>query len=362
MAQSLRAGIRYGLDRAGHLNIRLAACYILPIMGKKFAILGAGNVGTALALVLADQGFTVRMYSIEPEVTDDINRRHRNTKYLKDVPLPGSITADDDIGRVLKGAQGVVLAVPSFALKEVIAKAAPHLERDATIGCITKGLDPETLLPLGAIVREILPAHLRRRYCLIGGPAIANEIARRMPSAVIVAGDDAKAARKLASALQGDVFKAGTSHDVIGVGYAMALKNVYAIALGLTQGLGLPMNTQALILTQAVMEMGMFLKACGAEPETAMSLAGLGDLLVTGLSPHGRNRTYGEKLVKAKTKDPKKLGLTTVEGIKAAPITKKLAKKHRLKAPLFEAVLKCLAEEKDFSRPFTEYLNKLRLK
>jgi len=331
-------------------------------MGKKFAILGAGNVGTALALVLAGRGFPVVMYSIEPEVTEDINRRHRNTKYLKGVSLPANITADDDMDRVLRNAYGVIMAVPSFALKEVVAKAAPHLGKNVVIGSITKGLDPETLLPLGAIVRDLLPPHARRKYCLIGGPAIANEIANGMPSAVIIAGDDITAAKKLATAMQGDVFKAGTSHDVIGVGYAMALKNVYAIALGLTQGLGLPMNTQALILTQAIMEMGLFLKACGAEPETAMSLAGLGDLMVTGLSSHGRNRTYGEKLVKAKSKDPETMGLTTVEGIKAAPITKKLARKYKIKAPLLEAVLKCLAAEKDFSEPFAEYLKKLRLK
>jgi glycerol-3-phosphate dehydrogenase (NAD(P)+) len=223
-------------------------------------------------------------------------------------------------------------------------------------------LDGKTLQPLGLTARALLPAAARKNFCLIGGPAIANEIARRMPSAVVVASRNARAAKKLAAALQGEVFKAGTSRDVIGVGYAMALKNVYALALGLTQGLKLPMNTQALIMAQAIEEMGRFLKACGAQAETAMSLAGLGDLLVTGLSPHGRNRTYGEKLVTAKTKDPKKLGLTTVEGLRAAPVMKKLAQSHKIKAPLLEAVLACLAADKDFSQPFVKYLKNLRLK
>lgn len=331
-------------------------------MKTNFAVLGAGNVGTALALVLAGHGSPVRMYSIEPEVTEAINRRHSNDKYLAGVKLPRNISADDDIAAVLKGADAVILAVPSFALKEVVAKAAPHLKPTAVIGTITKGLDPENLLPLGASAERLLPAANRRNYCLIGGPAIANEIARRMPSAVVVASHNPKAARRLADAFHGEVFKAGTSPDVIGVGYAMALKNVYAISLGLTQGLGFPMNSQALILTQAIMEMGRFLKACGADPETAMSLAGLGDLLVTGLSSHGRNRTYGEKLVSAKAKDPKALGLTTVEGINAAPVVKKLAKKHKLKAPLFEAVLACLAADRNFAKPFVNYLKELKLK
>jgi glycerol-3-phosphate dehydrogenase (NAD(P)+) len=326
------------------------------------AVLGAGNVGTALAQVLAGKGYRVRIYSIEPAVTADINRRHRNSKYLQGVGLSRNISASDDLETVLQDAAIVILAVPSFALKEVVAKAVPHLKTGVVIGSITKGLDPESQKPLGATVSELLPKHIQKDYCLIGGPAIANEIARRMPSAVVIAGKNKKAAQKLAQALQGDTFKAGTSQDVVGVGYAMALKNVYAIALGMTQGLGLPMNTQALILTQAIMELGRFLKACGAEPETAMSLAGLGDLMVTGFSPHGRNRTYGEKLVKAKSKDPKKMGLTTVEGITAAPITQTLARKRKIQAPLFEAVLKCLDAKKDFSRPFTEYLRDLRLK
>jgi glycerol-3-phosphate dehydrogenase (NAD(P)+) len=331
-------------------------------MGKNTAVLGAGNVGTALALVLAGQGHRVRMYSIEPDVTADINRRHRNAKYLQGVGLPRNISADDDLKNVLQDADIVILAVPSFALKEVVAKAAPHLSSGVVIGSITKGLDPISLKPLGATVSNLLPERIQHNYCLIGGPAIANEIARRTPSAVVVASANPNAAKKLAAALQGEAFKAGTSQDVVGVGYAMALKNVYAIALGLTQGLGYPMNTQALILTQAIMELGQFLKACGAEPETAMSLAGLGDLMVTGFSPHGRNRTYGEKLVKAKSKDPLKMGLKTVEGISAAPITKKLARKHKIKAPLFEAVLKCLDADRDFSKPFVRYLKELRLK
>lgn len=331
-------------------------------MTKSYAVLGAGNVGTALALVLAEHGKPVRIYSIEPDVMQDINRNHRNSKYLEGVALPKNVTALADLGKTLGDARFVILAVPSFALKQVVAEALPHLKAGTVMGCITKGLDEKTLKPMGAEVIGSLPMKIRKNFCLIGGPAVANEIARRKPSAVVVASENLAAARKLANEFQGDVFKAGTSNDVKGVGYAMALKNAYAISLGLTQGLGHPMNTQALVMTEAIAEMGRFLKACGAEPETAMSLAGLGDLLVTGLSAHGRNRTYGEKLAKANTKDPQKLGLTTVEGIKVAPLMRKLARQHKLKTPLLDAVLACLAAEKDFAKPFIGYLKKIRLK
>ncbi len=331
-------------------------------MPKSFAILGAGNVGTALALVLAEHKRPVKIYSIEPDVTQDINSKHENRKYLKGVKLQKNIRAYAKISEALLNADVVILAVPSFALKEVMTQAIPFLKPSTLIGSITKGLDETTLLPLGVTAAGLLPKELRKNYCLIGGPAIANEIAHRKPSALLIASDNPAAAKRLAACFQGDILKAGTSADLLGVGYAMALKNIYAISLGLTQGLDLPMNTRALVMTQAVQETGALLKAAGAQEGTAMSLAGLGDLLVTGLSAHSRNRTYGEKLVHARTNDPKKLGLTTVEGIRTAGIAARLAKKYKLKLPLLQTVVKCITAKGKYEQPFIQYLKDLRLK
>ncbi len=333
----------------------------LHAMKHKTAILGCGNMGTALALVLAESGQTVSLYSIEDDVTREINTKHKNTKYLAGIKLPKGIDATGSIEDAMRGASMVIFAVPSFALDEVAQKAVAYLKKDTLIGCITKGFDKTCGSPLGLCMASWLPAAFRKNYCLIGGPAVASELAHMKPSAIEIASTNPAAAKKMAAAFQGDILKAATTQDVTGVAYAMALKNIYAIGLGLCDGLKYPMNTKALITTQSIMEMGTILKAVGAKSETAMSLAGLGDLIVTGFSSHGRNRTFGERLAKAKTKDPRKLGLTTVEGLAASVIGQRLAHRLKLKTPLMDAICDCLAAEKKFEQPFIDYLKKLRL-
>jgi glycerol-3-phosphate dehydrogenase (NAD(P)+) len=328
---------------------------------RPIAILGAGNAATALALVLARHGAPVRLWTIEPDVADDVNRNHRNAKYLSGVGLPANISAHGDIGPTLAGAQIVICAVPSHAIVETLRAASGHLAEDAVVASITKGIDETTLAPISVQAAEALPEAIRHRLCVVAGPAVANEIAQGHPAAMVVASADADTARLVADALSGTHIKAATSTDISGAGYAMALKNAYAIALGMCDGLKFPMNTKALIITLALEEMARILAAAGAEPQTATSLAGLGDLLVTGLSPHGRNRTYGERLVGATTKDPAQLGLGTVEGIAATAAALRLRAKLGVDAPLLETVGKCLAQESGYAHPFVSLIHELRL-
>lgn len=330
-------------------------------MKRPLALIGCGNAATALAVLLARHGRPVNLYCIEPDVMDDVNRRHRNAKYLKGVPLARNIRAFGSVAQAVHKADVVLVAVPSFAVREAVALAAPFLAPDAVIGSIAKGLDPETLQPIALTAARLLPANLKKRLVVIGGPAVATELATRKPGAVLLAGPDRSAVSKLAKLLESDTIKVAISEDLKGVGYAMALKNSYAIALGMCDGLHYPMNTKALVLSLAVQEMGRILAASGARPETAASLAGLGDLLVTGLSPHGRNRTYGERLVGSRTKDPKRLGLLTVEGISATALGMRLIRRLKIRAPLMETIADCLRRRNNFERPFVTYLKKLRL-
>lgn len=329
-------------------------------MTDPIAILGCGNMGTALANILAAHGGPVRLYSIEADVTDEINQSRRNTKYLPGVELRPNVTASGDIEAVLAGAGCVLFAVPSFALKEVFESAAPLIRTDALIGCITKGFDDASGLPLGLVMAEWLGPEAGRRYCLLGGPAVATELARNKPSALLIGSRILETAKAMAALFQGDVLKADVSDDLVGISYAMVLKNIYAIALGLCEGLEFPMNTKALIMTVALKEMSQVMEAMGARPTTAMSLAALGDLVVTGFSPHGRNRTYGERLVGASTSDPRALGLTIVEGIAAAEVGHALREKLGLSLPLLSAVRACLRQDREFAKPFVDYIAKLR--
>lgn len=326
---------------------------IIFAMKQPVAILGAGNIGTAIAVVLAQRGNPIRMYCIEEDVEREINTKSCNTKYLHGLKLPSSIRACHDIAETLRKAEVVVVAVPSSALTEVMTAVAPHLGRNAVIAVMTKSMDSAA---------AYLPKNIRRNVCVIAGPAIAHELARGYPAGLHLAGANKQALGKLARLLANETLKVETSNDLKGASYAMALKNVYAIALGMCDGLKYPMNTKALILTLALQELRGILGRLGTKPETAMSLAGLGDLLVTGFSPYGRNRTFGERLVGATSKEPEDLGLLTVEGIAATRSALALVKKLKIKAPLIETVAACLKAKKAFAQPFVSYLKKLKLK
>lgn len=336
-------------------------CYPANPMRKPIAILGAGNAGTALALILARHKRPIRLWCIEPDVEREINVKHRNTKYLKGHALPGNISASPDLAHAVAGADTVIIAVPSFALRDTVRALGPHLAPHAIIGCITKGIDEESLLPLSLIASKLLPPAWRKRVVALAGPAVAHELAEDKPSAFLLAGATPACVQHMAHLLESRTVKAATSRDLLGVGYAMGLKNCYAIALGLCDGLRYPMNTKALVLSLAVEEMEHLLAKAGAHADTAATLAGLGDLIVTGMSPHGRNRTYGERLVGAKTKDPHALGLLTVEGIAATAQAMRLARSLKAKTPLLDAIDACLRAKKGFERPFVVFLEHLRL-
>jgi len=210
-------------------------------------------------------------------------------------------------------------------------------------------------------LKESLPANLRKRVCMLGGPAIATEMVKGTPMAFVVACEDAKARQAFTKLLASRNLRVAQSDDLLGVGLGAALKNAYAIALGFCDGLAYNTNAKAFVISMAVSEMaGIMLKA-GAHPKTAPSLAGLGDLLVTGLSPHGRNRKYGERLVRAQTNDPKRLGLTTVEGIAATDLGLKLAKKLGAKTPLLTAIQKSIHAKSHYSQPFVDYVKNVKL-
>ncbi len=325
-----------------------------------YGIIGAGNIGTALALLLARRGHAIRMYCIEPDVEEDISTRHVNSKYLAGVSLPKHIQASHSLEECVHGAKLIILAVPSFALSDMCRQLAPLLSKETIVAIITKGIDESSGQPMGIAAAHLLPAHIRSRICIMAGPAVANELIQQTPTGLLFAGKNKAALNTMQQLFASETIKVPLSHDLRGVGYAMALKNVYAIALGMCDGLQYPMNSKALVYTLAVHEMRVILDAANARPETVISLAGLGDLLVTGFSPHGRNRTYGERLIGARTRDPKALQLTTVEGLATIKPAQKLARSLHCATPLLDAIAKCLSKAHDFEEPFITYLKRVR--
>ena len=186
-------------------------------------------------------------------------------------------------------------------------------------------------------------------------------MAKGSPTGFMIGGHDKSALQRVKKLLETPTTKCATSTDLLGVGLASALKNPYAIALGMCDGLHYATNAKALILTLAVEEIQRFVLGAGGKSDTATGLAGLGDLVVTGMSPHGRNRAYGERLVGAKSKMPEDLKLGTVEGIAATALAVKLARRLKIKTPLLDTVDRCLHSKHHFERPFVDYLKHLVL-
>ena len=201
-------------------------------MKRPIAILGAGNMASALALNLARHGRPVRLYCIEADVEEDIRRNRSNTKYLAGHRFPKNVTATNDLAAVVDGTDVVFIAVPSFAVNEVIIEALPHLVKNAIIASVSKGLDPKTLEPLIVPMSRLLPPVLRHRVCTIGGPAIAVEMAKGSPTGMVVASKDRTAAQTIRRLLENTTVKAATSSDVHGVGLASALITLNRLAFG----------------------------------------------------------------------------------------------------------------------------------
>lgn len=321
------------------------------------AFLGAGNIATALALIVSKRAKHVTLYSVEETVSETINKEHVNHKYLPGFSLPSNIRATNSIDDALLGARFVFVAVPSHVVADVLSAARPHIPPDAIIVSITKGIDPETFHPLILKQIEILPTELQKNLVILGGPAIANELAAGQITGLVVASQNEEAALAVRQALAHSQVRISLSNDVIGVGLCSGLKNAYGIALGMCDGLDLSMNAKALIYTTALQEISLLVIAAGGKAETVYGLSGAGDLFVTGNSAYSRNRSYGEKLVNTKTLAPETMGLTTVEGISAVSAAQQIAKKYKLHLPLLEAVNSCFKKSSNFVEPFTNYLH-----
>src|SRR3972149_2819956 len=302
---------------------------------RTVAILGAGNMGTALAQTIAGNGNRARLWSIEADVLEEMRDRRLNSKYLPGVTLHENVTPCWTIEEAPAGAWLVLLSVPSHIVRGLARDVAPHIGGEQAVLNAGKGLEEGSDKRMSEVLAEELPRS--RGIAAMGGPAIATEFARGVPTAVIVAAADGALAAEIQAALQNEVFKVDTTSDLAGGELGASLKNAYAIALGMCDGLGHGANTKAFFASLALDELAALSKALGGEERTAYGLAGLGDLLTTGYSAHSRNRSLGEKLCT----DPdwrEFVRTNTVEGIAACPAAKELAHRLDVSTPLLHAI------------------------
>lgn len=315
-------------------------------MGVRVAVLGAGSFGSCLAILCADRGHQVTLWARDPEFAAAIARERRNPRYLKEIEFPASIRPSADLGKALAGAEMVILSVPSHAVRDVMAHAARWLPEEALLVSTVKGIELDTGKTMDAVLEEVLPPVHHPRLTFLSGPSFAHEVARRKPTVVTVACKQDAYAIAVQSHLSCPWFRCYSDTDVCGVEIGGALKNVIAIAVGVSDGLDMGANARAATMTRGLAEITRLGVRLGANPLTFLGLAGMGDLVLTCTGDASRNRRVGLGLATGASLDAVVASLGHVaEGVPAAHATVALARRHAIEMPIAEAVAGVLSGE-----------------
>ncbi|HZF01910.1 MAG TPA: NAD(P)H-dependent glycerol-3-phosphate dehydrogenase [Methylomirabilota bacterium] len=307
----------------------------------KITMLGAGAWGTALAKVLHENGNAVTLWDINAETLKEI-QSGRSEKFLPGVALPKDWKTEMDFAKATGGAECVVLAIPSQFFRDVAAKLKGH---PAIFVSVTKGIEFETGETMSRILREHAPGN---RIAALSGPSFAREVAMGIPTTVVCASESDATAKTVQGLFHRPEFRIYRSTDILGVEYGGALKNIIAIAAGVSDGLGYGDNTKAGLVTRALSEMRRLGCACGAQAETFSGLSGLGDLMLTCFSKQSRNRDLGERIGRGETMDAIQASHPKLaEGYPTARSAHKLAREKKVPVPIIDEVHAMLYEAKN---------------
>lgn len=313
----------------------------------KTVVIGSGSWGTALAQVLADNKEEVIIYGIEKSEIDDINLNHENSKYFEGVELNPNLKATDDI-TVVKDADIVLLAVPTFAIEGICLQIDPYLKNNIIVVNVSKGFHPETSERMSEIIRRcISKEHLSSVVSLIG-PSHAEEVVIRLLTTIDAVSLKEEDAQVIQRTFSNNYLRIYTGDDEIGSELGVAIKNVMAIASGILSGLGYQDNTRAALITRGLQEMIRYGVFFGGKQQTFMGLTGIGDLIVTCTSIHSRNFEAGYQIGKENdVTNFLKYNKKTVEGVRTAKIVHKVAKENNIDMPICEEVYQILFEGKE---------------
>lgn len=308
----------------------------------KIGVIGSGGWGTAIAVLLAEKGMDVYMWSWLQEETDRLNRDRENKEFLPGVSLPQNIICTHDMGECIKDADVVITAAPSPATRTTAKQMAQFVGNGQKIINLSKGLEGE--LRLSQVYSEELP---NADISVLSGPSHAEEVSRKVPTTVVIASSTEETARFLQDVFMCDTFRVYTSDDIIGVELGGALKNVIALCAGISDGLGYGDNTKAALITRGIAEITRIGVAMGAKASTFAGLSGLGDLIVTGTSTLSRNHTAGELLGKGLSLEEvlDKVHMV-VEGVNTATAAYKLGKRLGVDTPIIDEAYAVLYDNK----------------
>jgi len=324
---------------------------------EKVCIIGAGNMGTALAVQILKNNYFVNFFTIEEDVVNQINTRHENIKYLPGVNLEKNVVAYSNYKEALNETKYVVITVPSHIVEGVITNMLPYLNNSHIIVNVAKGICPKTQRTMSNVIKDALPDSMKNNIVSLSGPSIANEIGKNMPTFVVISSENTKLLKPISKLFTTDTFKVYTNPDKKGVELGGFLKNIIAILAGICDGLKYGVNTKAALITRGYREMVLIAEASSTNKQTLSGLSGLGDLIVTCFSEHSRNRRFGEKLALGLSVEQAKQEIgQAVEGIIAAKMAMQIAKDKRLKLKLIPEIYNIIYKGKNAKKAIADFI------
>jgi glycerol-3-phosphate dehydrogenase (NAD(P)+) len=314
----------------------------------KVTVLGAGSWGTTLALLLDYNGHEVTLWEYQKTYAKALIKNRENKVFLPGIKIPNSIKISNSLSESIKNRHIIVIAVPTQYIRSVLKKFDKLDFSETTFISVSKGIEKGTLLTVSQIIEELVPGANDSNIGVLSGPSHAEEVSKKIPTAVVGACKDYSTAKLIQAVFITSYFRVYTSTDIIGVELGGALKNIIAIGAGIVEGAKFGDNTKAAIMTRGIAEISRLGIALGANPKTFSGLSGMGDVIVTCMSKHSRNRYVGEKIgAGIKLKDVLSSMKMVAEGVETTRSVYELAAKNHVEVPIVDAVYGILFENKD---------------
>ncbi|QCX32562.1 NAD(P)H-dependent glycerol-3-phosphate dehydrogenase [Caloramator sp. E03] len=311
----------------------------------KISILGAGSWGSAIAVLLSKKSYDISIWDRNISLLEEINRTRENIRYLPGVLMPTNIKAFEDIGKCIEGCEIIVMAVPSHAVRQVCISLKGVVKKDQTFVSLAKGIENATFKRMSEIIEEHFPEN---NVAVLSGPSHAEEVSKDIPTTVVSSSKSIQVAEYIQDVFITPKFRVYTNTDIIGVEVGGAVKNIIALAAGVSDGLGYGDNTKAALMTRGIAEIARLGVALGAQPLTFAGLSGIGDLIVTCTSMHSRNRRAGILIGQGKTVEEATSEVKmVVEGINTTKSTYELSQKIGVEMPITTELYKVLFEGKN---------------
>jgi len=312
---------------------------------RKIAVIGDGGWGTTLAMILNQKGHKVTLWGAFPDYIETMKSKRENIKFLPGMKIPHEIELTSDLAAAIRSAEILVLAAPSQYMREVVGRLKGQGSEEKLFISVSKGIENNSLMRISQVVSDVLG---EIKIGVLSGPTISYEVARGLPTTVVAASEDERIAQEIQDLFMTENFRIYTNADVTGVELGGSLKNVIAIAAGISDGMGFGVNTKSGLLVRGMVEIARLGIAMGAKQETFYGISGLGDLVTTCVSTHGRNRWFGEEIGRGKNpRDVLKSTEMVVEGAGTAKSCYELSKKYNVEMPIVREVYAVIYEGKD---------------